>query len=412
MAELESHTDLVKVISQFTAAVTNTTLYSPAHPHVVQYVDKAFAALERLLADKPEITLLLIGEDLVADNRPLPGSSAYVINFARIMRRKGVERITFLPGMQKAELAALIKDVASAESVSVKSSQGIKLGKVELRVVSRETPVAGVGSSGGAEGSGTGSGTGGGVASAALSAASEDAVQELLALTEAELDALKEAYLAIKKHRRIDVRGVDDMVRGFIKGFRQEINPLSLLASLKSVHEYTFTHVTNVCILTMAQAESLGFSGSHLHSIGVSSLLHDVGKIFIPEDILNKPGVLTPEERKVIETHTVKGARYLMGIDGIPKLAIVAALEHHRKFDGSGYPSIKGGWTPNVTSQMISIADVFDAMRSSRSYQGPIPLDRIVSVLRKGAGTSFNQQFVEHFLRLIRYQPPIVAQST
>jgi HD-GYP domain-containing protein (c-di-GMP phosphodiesterase class II) len=196
------------------------------------------------------------------------------------------------------------------------------------------------------------------------------------------------------------------MVKGFIQGFRQEINPLSLLATLKTVHEYTFTHVTNVCILTMAQAESLGFSGAHLHSIGVASLLHDVGKIFIPEEILNKPGVLTADERKTIETHTVKGARYLMGIEGIPKLAIISALEHHRRFDGSGYPTIKGGWTPNVTSQMITIADVFDAMRSSRSYQGALPLEKIVGVLRKGSGTGFNPQFVEHFLRLIRYQVP------
>jgi HD-GYP domain-containing protein (c-di-GMP phosphodiesterase class II) len=405
MAEQDTQNELVRVISQLTAAVTNTTLYSPTHPHVVQYIDKSFSVLEGLLSRKPDITLLLIGEDLVADSRPLPSSSAYVVNFTRILRRKGIERISFLAGVRKAELSELIRDMASAETVAVHSSQGIKLGKVELRVVTQEMLAL---STGGAGGSAE-SASGGAMAPAALSSASEDAMQELLALTASELDALKEAYLAIKKHRRIDVRGVDDMVRGFIRGFRQEINPLSLLATLKSVHEYTFTHVTNVCILTMAQAESLGFSGSHLHSIGVASLLHDVGKIFIPDEILNKPGVLTADERKVIETHTVKGARYLMGIDGIPKLAIVAALEHHRKFDGSGYPSMKGGWTPNITSQMISIADVFDAMRSSRSYQGAIPLERIIIVLRKGSGASFNPQFVEHFLRLIRYQPPATS---
>ncbi len=402
MAEQDTQNELVRVISQLTAAVTNTTLYSPTHPHVLQYIDKAFSVLEGLLSRKPDITLLLIGDDLVADNRPLPSSSAYVTNFTRILRRKGVERISFLAGVQKDELSALIRDMASAETIAVHSTKGIKLGKVELRIVTRDSVTLS---------EGAGGESGGANAPVALSAASEEAMQELLALTASELDALKEAYLSIKKHRRIDVRGVDDMVRGFIKGFRQEINPLSLLATLKSVHEYTFTHVTNVCILTMAQAESLGFSGSHLHSIGVASLLHDVGKIFVPDEILSKPGVLTAEERKVIETHTVKGARYLMGIDGIPKLSIIAALEHHRKFDGSGYPSIKGGWTPNVTSQMISVADVFDAMRSSRAYQGAIPLEKIIMVLRKGSGTSFNPQFVEHFLRLIRYQPPAQQQA-
>ena len=386
MAEIDIQGDLVEVISQLTAAVKNTTLYSPTHPQVAQFLDKAYNLLQGLLKSKSDITLLLIGDDLVVDNRSLPAGSAYVVNFTRILRMKEVQRVSFLQGVQKAELQELIRDMASMEAASVRSSQCIKLGKVELRVVADT-------------GSGNSSNTG-------TDLTAEEGLQELLTLTTAEIDELKETYLAIKKHRKIDIRSVDDMVKGFIKGFRQEINPLSLLATLKSVHEYTFTHVTNVCILTMAQAESLGFNGAHLHSIGIASLLHDVGKIFVPEEILSKPGVLTAEERKIIETHTVKGARYLMGIDDIPKLAILAALEHHRKFDGSGYPMIKGGWTPNVTSQMISIADVFDAMRSSRTYQGAIPVERIVDVLRKGSGVSFNPQFVDHFLRLIRYKPP------
>ncbi len=226
--------------------------------------------------------------------------------------------------------------------------------------------------------------------------------EELLALSAAELEHLKELYLNVKKHKKINVQGVDEMVKGFIRGFRQELNPLSLLASLKSVHEYTFTHVTNVCILTMSLAESLGFRGENLHQMGVASLLHDVGKIFIPEEILNKPGKLSPDERAIIETHTVKGARYLMGLEGIPKLAVISALEHHLKYDGSGYPSIKGGWTPNIASQIICVADVFDAMRSKRSYQEAMPLTRIEEVLRNGSGTSFNPQLVDHFLKLVK----------
>jgi hypothetical protein len=103
----------------------------------------------------------------------------------------------------------------------------------------------------------------------------------------------------------------------------------------------------------MSLAESLGFSGENLHQMGVASLLHDVGKIFIPEEILNKPGKLSQDERAIIETHTVKGARYLLGLEGIPKLAVISAFEHHLKYDGSGYPSIKGGWTPNIASQII-----------------------------------------------------------
>jgi len=380
MAEQDFHEELGQVLAQLNAAVTNTSLYSPNHPQVAQYIEKAFILLQNLLQIKPDITIKLIGDDLVADNRTLPAGSGYVANFARILKKKAVERLSFLEGLKREELAELIRDLAVSDAGSVRTSACIKLGKVELRVKTQE------------ESGGNGSPD---------SVVPDEVYQELLALTTSELDELKELYLSAKKHRKIDVRGVDDMVKGFIKGFRQEMNPLTLLATLKSTNEYTFTHVTNVCILTMSQAECLGFSGEQLHQIGVSSLLHDIGKIFIPDEVLSKPGMLTPEERRIIETHTVKGARYLMGIEGIPKLAVLSALEHHQKFDGNGYPSLKGGWTPNITSQMISVADVFDAMRSRRSYQEPKPLEMIEGVLAKGKGTSFNPVLVDHFIRMI-----------
>ena len=392
VAEDDIHEGLSRVISLLTAAVTNTGLYSPTHPQVAMYVEKAYAGLVDMLRQKPEITILLIGSDLVTDNRPLvaSGAASYVSNFSRILKRKAIERMTFTTGLTKPELQSLINDLASPDTGSVRSTQSVKLGKVELRVKKDDE--------GGTDALSA-------FVAGSVPGAPQDALQELLALTASELDALKEVYLSAKKHKKIDVRGVDEMVKGFIKGFRREINPLSLLASLKSVHEYTFTHVTNVCILAMGQAETLGFNGEHLHQIGVASLLHDVGKVFISEEILSKPGKLSQDERRIVETHTVKGARYLMGIEGIPKLAIISAMEHHLKYDGSGYPSIKGGWRPNIVSQLISIADVFDAMRSSRSYQGALPTQQIADVLKKGSGTSFNPQLVDHFLRIIRYQP-------
>jgi HD-GYP domain-containing protein (c-di-GMP phosphodiesterase class II) len=387
MAEFNFHEGLSRVIAQLTAAVTNTSLYSATHPQVAAYIEKAYGVLADLLTLKPEITILLIGNDLVADNRPLPSGGAYLDNFVRILKKKAIERITFISGVPKAELHDLIHDLASPDTVAARSSTCIKLGKVELRVKRADEQIISTAAES---------------AAAASPGVPQEDIAALLALTARELDELKDVYLRIKKHKQIDVRGVDDIVKGFISGFRKEINPLGILASLKSAHEYTFTHVTNVGILTIGQAEALGFTGEHLHQVGVASLLHDVGKLFIPEEILSKPTALTSDERKIIETHTVKGARYLMGLDGIPKLAVLAAMEHHLKYNGTGYPSIKGGWKPNIVSQIISISDVFDAMRSRRSYQEPMPLEKIVEVLRKGSGTSFNPQLVEHFLKLIK----------
>ena len=108
-----------------------------------------------------------------------------------------------------------------------------------------------------------------------------------------------------------------------------------------------------------------------------------------PEEIINKPGNLDAEERKVIETHTTEGAKYIIGLKDMPKLAVLGALEHHIHYDGSGYPSIKGGWRPNIVSQIIAIADVFDALRSPRVYKDAMPMQKIIAILQKESGTTF-----------------------
>ncbi len=386
--------DILRTVSLMNAAVTNVGLYTLDHPSVGRHIETAFATLSGLLQARGELTFLLIGKDIVADGQPLADGGAagtYLENFGRLLRRKSVERLTFAAGLAKGDLTAFIGDLAAGPAVPVQARPGIKIGRVEIRVKSVDRGQARQPAAAPAEGEGE-----------AAADVPPDMLEELQDLTATELDELKELYHRIQKHRQIDVRGIEDIVRGFIRSFRQEINPLGILASIKSSHEYTFTHVANVGILTMSTAESIGFSGEHLHQIGVASLLHDVGKLFIPEEILKKPGALTPEERKIMETHTVKGARYLTNLEGIPKLAVLAALEHHIKYDGTGYPNIRGGWRPNIASQIIAVADVFDAMRSKRAYQEAHSVEKIETVLTGGKGKAFNPQLVDHFLGLIR----------
>ncbi len=180
----------------------------------------------------------------------------------------------------------------------------------------------------------------------------------------------------IHHEKKIDVRELDQIVVRFINELKRNLCPIHLLGSVKSFHEYTYTHLINVGILTMSLAAELGFSGNHLHEIGIAALLHDVGKTFIPDEILSKPGKLSSEEREIIEAHPVKGCLYLMGLAEMPGIVVLSALEHHLKFDGTGYPAIRPGWKPNIVAQMITIADVFDALRSRRSYKEPKPFLR------------------------------------
>jgi len=370
--------DILRLIAHFNASVNNIRLYSTDHPQVKKYIHTAHTILMDLFRIKKEITLLLIDNDLVADNTPIRTGGAHIQQFISILKESGIERMTLVKGLTEIELAGFIEEFASSDDAVIKSSGYIKLGKIDVRVKQAAGTVP------------------------ELSGEEKETFQEMLEVRDLKYNELKQMYRTMKKRKQVDVRGVDDMIQSFIKGFAHGMNPVNLLASIKSSDEYTFTHVVNVCILTMSLAERLGFKGKHLYQIGIASVLHDVGKLFIPDEIIGKPGKLTPKERKVIEGHTVKGARYILSMQEIPKLAVLGALEHHIRFDGTGYPALKSGWQPNIVSQMIAIADVFDAMRSRRPYQEPKPMDVILRIIEEEKGTTFNPFLVDTFFELVK----------
>ena len=130
------------------------------------------------------------------------------------------------------------------------------------------------------------------------------------------------------------------------------------------------------------------------------ALLHDIGKIGVPDAVLNKPGRLTDEEFEVIKSHTTVGRTILEGLDGMEKTAEVAAY-HHERFDGRGYPEGRKGKEIPKHARIISIADAYDAMHSDRVYRKALPDDVIREELKKGSGTQFDPDYLPTFLELI-----------
>jgi HD-GYP domain-containing protein (c-di-GMP phosphodiesterase class II) len=391
MPKTTSKAEFDRLAALLTAAISNTRLYAFDHPQVYRYRAAAFKALEALLTKESDVTLLVIGNDLVINDQTLGRQGRHTAQLVGLLRKSGISRISFTPDIQAADLNAFVRELASEESRSVHSRTGIQLGRVEVRS-RQKAEMASNPDSG-------------------LSQEMLAAVADLATLRDVKLEELKNLYHLTRRNEKIDIRSIDEMIKKFIGGFSRGINPLRLLADIKSADEYTFTHVVNVCLLTMGQAEGLGFKGRHLYEIGIASVLHDVGKQFIPDEIINKPGKLTPEERIIIETHTIKGAQYLLGLDEIPKLAVLGALEHHIRYDGSGYPAIAGDWQPNIASQMIAIADMFDAMRSRRPYQEPKPQELILKIMQEESGTCFNPLLVDNFIRLVTRSKPFALAA-
>ncbi|MGD9247795.1 MAG: HD domain-containing protein [Desulfobacteraceae bacterium] len=376
---MKSHQDILQVVSYLNAAVSNTRLYAADHPQVARYLKRAHHQLQAVLQTKPNLTFLIVDDDLVVDNHVLTSTTPQLDQFVALLSQCAVQRITFGRQVSVGGLLQLVQDLSTAGAEAVRSTPGITLGKVkvlsEMDLDSQRASLT-------------------------------PELQEKLAALEGDrarsLFDIRDLYHHIKSARQVSLYGLGEIVQRFLQGMLYNINPLQMLASLKSSDEYTFTHAINVCILTMAQAESLGIKGKMLYDIGIAASMHDAGKMFVSDDILNKPDKLTDEEWKHMREHSAHGAMYILKLDGIPKLAFLAALEHHIRYDGTGYPNLGKNWRPNIVSQMIAIADMFDAMRSRRSYKEPKPDEKIIKILQQESGTAFNPQLTQNFLRLIK----------
>jgi cyclic di-GMP phosphodiesterase len=164
----------------------------------------------------------------------------------------------------------------------------------------------------------------------------------------------------------------------------------------------------------MAQARAVGIDGKLLREFGISALMHDIGKVRTPKEILNKPDKLTDEEFAIMRRHVVDGAEILRRTPEMPVLAPVVAFEHHLRLDGSGYPRAVTRESLNLGSMLCAIADVYDAMRSQRVYQQAHPTDRILAVLKRNEGAQLDQNLVRRFVQLLGIYPPgnLVRLST
>ena len=202
-----------------------------------------------------------------------------------------------------------------------------------------------------------------------------------------------------------DLPGALQAIDGLAEAVIGNRTAVVALTAMRTYDNSTFTHMVNVAILTMGQARALGIDGKLLREFGLSALMHDIGKVRTPKDILNKPDKLTDDEFRIMQRHTVDGAEILRQTPEMPVLAPVVAFEHHLRLDGTGYPAGVRRGSLNLGTMICSISDVYDAMRSQRAYQKAFPTDRILSVLKRSDGVQFDQNLVRRFVQLLGIYP-------
>ena len=348
-----------KFLSFIVTAISQCSLYSKEHPAVADFSGKAVDALKGLFVDD-SISITHLGGNLVLNDMPLSEKGFHVENFMKRMKTKGIDRIILKRDVSRAEMTGLISQMALRDEVP-KSSENILVGTIQVKLK-----------------------------------ASGDEPSEIM---KANISRVQGVYQEVSRFKRLDTVGLEDAVLGFLTAIKKEGNVLRLVSPIKSYSEYTYVHTANVAVLTLFQAESLGLIGENLRQAGLAGLLHDIGKLFISKDVLDKQAKLDDSEWKEMKRHPVYGAKYLCSLDDPPRLSVVAAYEHHLKFDGTGYPDTKrSAKKQHIISQIVALADFFDALRSERPYRKAFELNALLDLIKGGAGKDFNPLLVDNFI--------------
>jgi putative nucleotidyltransferase with HDIG domain len=174
------------------------------------------------------------------------------------------------------------------------------------------------------------------------------------------------------------------------------------LLQLKRYDQYTTTHATNVAVLSMALAEYIGLSTRDVREFGVAGLLHDLGKVRVPKEILIKPGALTAQEVAALRRHPVDGARMILAREQKLDLAATVAYEHHIMINGQGYPRFRYQRETHFASRLVHLCDVFDALCTARPYRDAWATEMALAYIEERAGTDFEPQLAESFTGMMR----------
>jgi putative nucleotidyltransferase with HDIG domain len=371
-----------ELLRRFAAALRGAQLYAPSHPLVTRNTTAFFETVSLVIGQRQSITLGLIGGEFVVGDVPLPKASGVMGDLLRRLQKVGVERIVIDRDVTHDEISTLVGAFAghegrqaspSGEGVALPTLPHIQIGRIQIeqRI---DTSLADAG-------------------------AIRTTYNEATAIAE----RLWDQTMA---EGRPDPNAARGMVDTLAQAVAQNRTALMALTALKNYDNYTFTHMVNVSILTMGQARGLGIDGTLLREFGLAGLMHDIGKVRTPNEILNKPDKLTDAEFAIMKLHVVDGAEILRRTPEIPAVAPVVAFEHHLRCNGTGYPAGAARPRLNLATLLCSISDVYDAMRSQRKYQQSFPSDRIKAVLESNDGQHFDQNLVRRFVQLIGIYPP------
>jgi HD-GYP domain-containing protein (c-di-GMP phosphodiesterase class II) len=361
-------------------AATRCRLYGPEHRLARQAIDQLWSALEQALGEG-ELRLAISGDEVLAGGGRLDATSGPAAALVRRLGDKGIGLVVFERGLQRREIEAFCLQLAETAGGAVVSHPHLRVGAAQARLLPSAVPES--------------------LRVQELAGWRDDPVSD---------EALQVFRLTqhVRDHREVRVRDARDVVLGLLTNLTYQDNIFLNLAELRDHSLFTYLHTCNVATLGMSFGLSLGLQGEAAFDLGSAALLHDVGKTLVPKEILEKPGALDADEWKLVRLHPENGARLLLKQPDASHLSVVVAYEHHMHYSGGGgYPESPFG--PSLQSQLIAIADTFDALFGKRSYHARFDVLQALEVLQAERGRMYNPDLVDEFSRFVTMQLDEVA---
>ena len=386
--------DPIRVLTTLAKALSAMGLYQAGHPAREKALDVAFEELASLQGRDPYVQFSFLGDEVVFGQAALREMGAW--DWGRKLAAIGVQRLEFIDVVTRDEYAAFLADLV----VRMGTSSTPAASTVEARPGARRQSIrfGAIGIRG----------------DAALPVTPSDdatAKSRLAYDLGAEADTVRWMHDEVAARGELPLMEAEAVVRSLAVAMHGDNQMVLPLVHMKEFDQYTTTHSLNVSVLTMALAEHLALGASDVRAFGVAGLLHDLGKIRIPKDILVKPGKLSEEERKVMQRHPVDGARIIIASDKNLDLAAVVAYEHHIMLDGGGYPKPHYGRCCHHASELVHVCDVYDALRTHRPYRAAWESAKALGYIEERAGTEFDPRIAAAFVAMVRSWDERVATA-
>ncbi len=371
-------TEAVRFLTAFAQALATMTLYADGHPARTRGVQQAFERLQRLQEEDPRPRFSFLGQDVVYGELALRELGDW--DWGLRLSNAGVQRLEFQRGTTLEEfelfleevLARLMLQAIDSSTRSPEKRSTIKFGAIGVKGTDEVVPLESVP-----------------VAKSTYSLG-------------AEAETVQWMHREVQERGSLPLLEAESVVRSLslaMHGDRQMVMPL---LQMKEFDQYTTTHSLNVSVLTMGLAEWLGMGAKDVRAFGVAGLLHDLGKVRVPKDVLNKAGKLSDEEWTLMRRHPVDGAKIIYESDRDLDLAAAVAYEHHIMIDGNGYPRRHFERGVHRASKLVHVCDVYDALRTVRPYRESWEAERTLQHIEKQAGSDFDLESATAFCAMMR----------